>query len=192
MGAIRYISRHFLTLFDFRLICQRHPIRHQQRPNHAENCQEAQNRQALPDFPLFRHQNGQWVKKIRGKLYYFGIDADAALRKYTAERDDLQAGRTPRATPATGITVTDLCNRFLTAKKRLQDVEELSPLTWAATTTLAKSSFGSSVGISSSPTSAQMIVSDSAATLPKVAARMDSEPRYAAFARYSSSHSTPI
>jgi hypothetical protein len=38
-----------------------------------------------PDFPLFLHQTGQWAKKVRGKLHYFGTDA--ALAKYMAYID---------------------------------------------------------------------------------------------------------
>ena len=81
------------------------------------------------DFPLYRHATGQWTKKIRGKAYYFGTDADAALNKYLEQRDDLQAGRTPRV-QGEGLTVRDLCNRFLTSKKSLVDSGELSPLTF--------------------------------------------------------------
>ena len=73
-----------------------------------------------PDFPLFRHATGQWAKKIRQKLYYFGVDADAALLKYTNARDDLQARRAPRTTTA-GVTVRDLVNRFLTSKRVMMD-----------------------------------------------------------------------
>src|SRR5262249_20825826 len=93
-----------------------------------------------PTFPLTPHASGAWQKKIRGKTHYFGrwanwvngklvrVDAEggwkAALELYTAQADDLHAGRTPRVT-ADGLTVADLCNRFLTAKVRKVEAGEL-------------------------------------------------------------------
>src|SRR5262245_36492789 len=84
-----------------------------------------------PEFPLFPHDNGCWAKKIRGKLHYFGpwADPDAALARYLAERDDLHAGRKPRAEPEE-LTVRELCNAFLNAKQAKVDADELSPLPW--------------------------------------------------------------
>ena len=69
-------------------------------------------------YPLFAHNNGSWAKKIRGKLHYFGpwSDPQAALDRYLEQKDDLHAGRTPR-TKGDGLTVRDLCNRFMTSKK---------------------------------------------------------------------------
>ena len=81
------------------------------------------------EFPLYLHRTGQWTKKIRGRTIYFGTDADTALRKYLEQRDDLQAGRAPRV-QGEGLTVRDLCNRFLTQKKSLVDSDELSPRTF--------------------------------------------------------------
>lgn len=83
-----------------------------------------------PEFPLFRHASGQWAKKIRGKLYYYGRDSDAALEKYLKEKDDRHAGRTPRP-DADSATVKDMVNGFLNWKLSLKDSGELSPLTYA-------------------------------------------------------------
>ena len=33
-------------------------------------------------FPLTRHSTGQYCKKIRGKMYYFGSDKKEALQSY--------------------------------------------------------------------------------------------------------------
>src|SRR4051812_17675148 len=89
-----------------------------------------------PDFPLTPHASGKWQKKILGKIHYFGawatrvnglltrVEGDGwkgALEAYRAVADDLHAGRIPRANPEGGLTVADLCNRFLTAKDRKKE-----------------------------------------------------------------------
>ena len=76
------------------------------------------------DFPLFAHRNGQWSKKIKGRLWYFGkwADPDAALQNYVDQRDDIHAGRDPKrqagvATP-NGLTVADMVNHYLESLSR--------------------------------------------------------------------------
>ncbi len=82
------------------------------------------------DFPLFPHATKRWAKKIKGKTHYFGpwSDPQAAMARYLAERDDLQAGRVPRAVlnNGNGPAIRDLCNSFLTSKKLLVENNELS------------------------------------------------------------------
>lgn len=82
------------------------------------------------DFPLFPHSTGQWAKKVRGRLIYFGAwrDPEAALNRWLEDKDDLLAGRTPERNE--GLTIRDLVNRFLTSKKRLVESHELQQRTW--------------------------------------------------------------
>jgi len=86
-----------------------------------------------PEFPLFAHAVGQWAKKVRGRLHYFGPWANhaEALAKWNREKDDLLAGRSPRPVATEGATVADLCNHFCTLKKNRVDSGELAPRTYA-------------------------------------------------------------
>lgn len=78
--------------------------------------------------PLFWHASGRWAKKIRGKLEYFGRGShDDALGEYNRRGPDLHAGRRPRDEEPDGLTVYQLCAKFLTAKKDQRDQGELSP-----------------------------------------------------------------
>src|SRR4051812_17440388 len=81
-----------------------------------------------PDFPLFAHATGRWAKKIKGKFVYFGPwnDPDGALDKYLKEKDALHAGRRPREEVSAGVTVRDVCNRFLHAKQCRVDSGEMT------------------------------------------------------------------
>lgn len=81
------------------------------------------------DFPLTPHPNGQWCKRIKYKLYYFGqwSDPDGALKFYERVRDDLQNGRTPRLTDH-GLTLKDLANLFIDAKLKAVRSGELAQI----------------------------------------------------------------
>jgi len=77
-------------------------------------------RKPREDFPLYPHRNGRWAERVHGQIKYFGKCADdpngeAALNRWLDQKDDLLAGRTPRA-GRQGTTVGELCDRFLQAK----------------------------------------------------------------------------
>lgn len=80
------------------------------------------------DYPLFAHASGQWAKKVRGKLYYFGTwdDSHAALEKWIEQKDALLAGRTPEVHSGSELTVEYLCNHFLESKEADYESGELS------------------------------------------------------------------
>ena len=91
-----------------------------------------------PDFPLFplgdpdKPDRLRWAKKVRGKRHYFGTVKDdptgqAALLLWLEQKDDLLAGRKPRSND--GLTITELCTRFLLSKQKPLESGELSPRT---------------------------------------------------------------
>ena len=84
-----------------------------------------------PSFPLTPHNNGQWCKKIRGKIRFFGIwaEPEAALENYLRVAADLHAGREPRPSTvsAEGLTVKQLCNHYLTYQHRRSQAGEIGP-----------------------------------------------------------------
>ncbi|MCA9450710.1 MAG: hypothetical protein KC931_26545 [Candidatus Omnitrophica bacterium] len=79
------------------------------------------------EFPLTPHPRGQWCKKIRGKLHYFGSwsDPQGALKEYLLIQDDLQGDRNPKFPDSLrfpdSYPVQDLCNLYLESQKRLVD-----------------------------------------------------------------------
>lgn len=58
-------------------------------------------------FPLARHVRGQWIKRHKGRTYYFGTDKDAALKRFVSEWPDILAGHgRPSSSAATFSSVT--------------------------------------------------------------------------------------
>jgi integrase len=74
-----------------------------------------------PNFPLTVHPNGQYSKKIRGRVHYF--DPDAAVELYNKQKDHLYAGLAP---PVEGESVADLLNLFIEQKEQAVEIGELS------------------------------------------------------------------
>lgn len=100
----------------------------------AHSTRPTKPKKPRPDFPLFPHATGRWCKKVRGKFAYFGKVEDdpkgvAALGKWIDQKDDLLAGRTPRVS-TDGLTIRDLCNKFLTAKEQHRDAGDIKPRTF--------------------------------------------------------------
>jgi integrase len=71
-----------------------------------------------PSYPLRPHANGQLCKKIRGRVYFFGVwsDPESALAEYNRRRPFLETGTAEpvAAEAADGLTVKNLIDRFLT------------------------------------------------------------------------------
>ena len=83
-------------------------------------------------FPLTPHRSGQFCKKIRGKIFYFGKvdDPDAALKRYHEHCRDLHSGKATRVERTDEITVAELANEFLSAKDRKRENGDIEAATF--------------------------------------------------------------
>lgn len=84
------------------------------------------------------HPNGQWCKKIAGRLYYFGtwagdVDAGAmlAVADYRRRVHAIERGGDVHVTPPDAITVHEVVNRYLAAKLAQMQAGDLSSRTYA-------------------------------------------------------------
>ena len=83
-----------------------------------------------PDFPLTPNGNGQWSKKVRGKVYYFGPWADPEPRCNAGCIPRMfVGGQKPRPKDG-GFTIKDLCNAFLTSKQAQLQSGEITTRTF--------------------------------------------------------------
>jgi integrase len=98
----------------------------------AEKPPERRPGKPYRSFPLTPHRSGQFCKKIRGKIFYFGKinDPDAALQRYHEHCRDLHAGRIDRIERSGDLTVGDLVNKFLAAKDRKRENGEIESATF--------------------------------------------------------------
>ena len=65
-------------------------------------------------FPLTLHPTGQYCKKIRGKIRYFGKDKKKALEKYLAQSTYLHGPQSLAENISNGkMTLRQLCDLYL-------------------------------------------------------------------------------
>jgi integrase len=77
-------------------------------------------------FPLTLHKTGQYCKKIKGKLYYFGTDKRAALNRYLEQAAYLHVGKLskPKSTGNT-LSIKTLCNLYLDHQESCSIIGEI-------------------------------------------------------------------
>jgi len=90
---------------------------------------KAKPKKPFPTFPLTAHPNGQWCKKVRGKVRFFGVWADpkSALEEYNRQAADLHAGRVPAMRASDRLTVKELANAYLATQKAKAERAMISP-----------------------------------------------------------------
>ena len=81
-------------------------------------------------FPLTKHKaTGQWCKRIKGKVYYFGADRVKALQRYKDDIEAIQTGRSPDR-HRSDATIKRICNVFLTERENRRKSGEITRRTF--------------------------------------------------------------
>ena len=85
----------------------------------VRNSTKCRPNKPYPEFPLFPHNNGQWCRKIAGKLHSFGCwsDPDAALKLHNELYPSIKQGL-PTHEKFDGCRVGDLINEFFKRPRR--------------------------------------------------------------------------
>ena len=64
-------------------------------------------------FPLTLHKTGQYCKKIKGKIYYFGANKNNALLQYLEQAAYLHVGKEATPKSNSSFSIKTLCNLYL-------------------------------------------------------------------------------
>jgi len=79
-------------------------------------------------FPLTLHKTGQFCKKIKGKLYYFGTNKQEAFQRYLEQATYLHAGKAPTPKPSQDrLSIKILCNLYLDHQESRAEIGEIQP-----------------------------------------------------------------
>jgi integrase len=102
-----------------------------------ENMRSTPRRKPHPDFPLTPHPNGQWVKKVKGDLYYFGrwkddAKGERAIADWLARKDSILAGldKLRVASVASEMTLGRVMGLYLENRRTAMLAGELSATTY--------------------------------------------------------------
>jgi len=78
-------------------------------------------------FPLTLHPTGQYCKKIKGKLYYFGVDKKRALDRYHEQAAYLHSGHgLMLKSTDEKISIRNLCNLYLEHQQARMEAGDLT------------------------------------------------------------------
>ena len=78
-------------------------------------------------YPLTLHPTGQFCKKIKGKLYYFGTDKKAALERYLEQAAYLHTGKgTKPASASNNLSLKTVCNLYLDYQESRATIAEIT------------------------------------------------------------------